>query len=151
MAGKGSIVRVERTFILNRKDWFCQYIFYCSNWLWNDFCYYGYIAINQWSLFVWLRFWLLLSLMLLLLLLNAKMDAARAVVMRRGAWILKFFRKNYPVIEVRLSNNRGIGNAEYNCKAYDYKFIRDDGSMGEWSQSKLNSPARKIIEVACSM
>ena len=47
--------------------------------------------------------------------------------------MLKFFRKSYPVIEVRLSNNRGIGNAECNCKAYDYKFIRDAGSMGEWS------------------
>ena len=64
---------------------------------------------------------------------------------------VKVLSKNYPVIKVRLSNNRGIGDAEYDCKNYKYRFIRSDGSMGNWSQSKSNTPGRKTIEVACSM
>ena len=64
---------------------------------------------------------------------------------------VKVISKNYPFIKVRLSNNRGIGDAEYDCKNYKYRFIRDDGSMGQWSQAKINSPGRKTIEVACSI
>ena len=64
---------------------------------------------------------------------------------------VKVISKNYPVIKVSLSNNRGVGNAEYDCKAYKYRFIRSDGSMGEWNQSKAGSPGRKTIEVACKM
>ncbi len=64
---------------------------------------------------------------------------------------VKVISKNYPLIKVRLSNNRGIGDAEYDCKNYKYRFIRTDGSMGEWSQAKNNSPGRKTIEVACSI
>ena len=64
---------------------------------------------------------------------------------------VKVLSKNDPLIKVRLSNNRGIGDAEYDCKKYKYRFIRNDGSMGEWSRTKDNSPGRKTIEVACSI
>lgn len=64
---------------------------------------------------------------------------------------VKVISKKYPIIAVRLSNNRGIGNAEYNCKNYKYRFIRDDGTMGEWNPSRPNTPGRKTIEVACKM
>ena len=65
---------------------------------------------------------------------------------------VKVLSKNYPLIKVRLSNNRGIGEAEYDCNDYKYRFIRNDGSTtGEWSQVKNNSPGRKTIEVACGI
>ena len=64
---------------------------------------------------------------------------------------VKVLSKNYPFIKVRLSNNRGIGDAEYDCKNFKYRFIRTDGSTGKWSQSKNNSPGRKTIEVACNI
>ena len=64
---------------------------------------------------------------------------------------VKVLSKNHPVIKVRLSNNRGIGDSEYNCKTYEYRFIRNDGSLGEQSQAKTGSPGKKAIDVACSI
>ena len=64
---------------------------------------------------------------------------------------VKVLSKNDSIIKVRLSNNRGIGDAEYDCKNFKYRFIRNDGSVGEWNQSKANTPGRKTMEVACNM
>ena len=62
---------------------------------------------------------------------------------------VKVLSKSDPIVTVILSNNRGIGKAEYNCGDYKYRFIRDDQSKSDWKQTVKGSAARKTAEVAC--
>ena len=64
---------------------------------------------------------------------------------------VKLLSKNQSIATVELSNNRGIGKAEYDCGNYMYRFIRADQTKSDWKSTAPDSAPRITAEVACSL
>ncbi|WP_413746173.1 hypothetical protein [Synechococcus sp. MIT S9507] len=64
---------------------------------------------------------------------------------------VKLISKNNEIVSVDLSNNRGVGKAEYNCKDYTYRFIRDNQTKSDWMPTQKGSASRTTAEVACNL
>lgn len=71
-------------------------------------------------------------------------DAKRCVRVR-------LLSRSDSLVTVELSNNRGIGKAEYNCDNYMHRFIRVDYTKSDWNPTTPGSASRATAEVACTM